>query len=90
MVAVIGGIQFQSACQRLAERSAVMRVKLVGKSPSQSSTNSWWQTVSQRVLNFPKTAQYFFRALIGLTPAVPDFPISGGRWQQINEPDPDF
>ncbi|MDP1564278.1 MAG: hypothetical protein Q8M16_23110 [Pirellulaceae bacterium] len=83
IVAAVGGIRFQSECQRLAERSAVMRVMLAGKRPNRRSTKSWWQTVSQRVLNFPKTAQYFFRALIGLTPAA-DFPITGGRWKQIN------
>ncbi|HMO64858.1 MAG TPA: hypothetical protein PKE47_06500, partial [Verrucomicrobiota bacterium] len=39
-IAALGGIRFQSECQRLAERSAVMRAMLVGREPAGATTRA--------------------------------------------------
>lgn len=85
VVAALGGIRFQSECQRLAERSAVMRVLLAGKPTSHRSTKpSWWRRVMSRILGLVQTPWHFLKALFSKTPEDVEFPISGGRWQQVD------
>jgi hypothetical protein len=87
IVAALGGIRFQSECQRLAERSAVMRVMLGGrvpghyeKEPTASWPKLWW-----KVVRFFKNTWLVLRHLFARPSVPPETPLTGGRWQEARD-----
>ena len=82
IVAALGGIRFQSECQRLAERSGVMRVMLAGRNPHVASpeVSGWWNKLKRKVIAFCKTALLVVRHLAACPPDPPRVALVGGRW----------
>jgi len=78
VVASLNGIRFQSECQRLAERSAIMRTILRGRDPSPAPSVTGW---SRQIASF-------FRSILLLWPkeasAVPPPSQRQGRWAAAN------
>jgi len=83
IVAALGGVRFQSECQRLAERSAIMRVMLAGRGPSppRSQAAPWWREIGKRWVSFWKAVWILLRRLCGILPAPTPFQPHGGRWE---------
>lgn len=84
IVAALGGIRFQSECQRLAERSAVMRVLLGGRatSPPDRAPTGFRARLRWKVTRYFQSAWLVLRHLAGQPPAPPVTELTGGRWQE--------
>jgi hypothetical protein len=84
IVAALGGVRFQSECQRLAERSAVMRVLLGGRVPGhhEAPPTGLWPRLKWRIVRFFKTTWLVLRHLVSWPPAPPETQFTGGRWQE--------
>jgi hypothetical protein len=84
IVAALGGIRFQSECQRLAERSAVMRALLGGRVPGhhEEAPTAFWARLWWKTTRFFKLTWLVLRHLFAKSPAPPETPLTGGRWQE--------
>ena len=81
VVAALGGIRFQSECQRLAERSAVMRVMLVGRPHHPPAAKpAGWRRLWAPVAALGKAFWHVLRHLFGRPPAPAPVALVGGRW----------
>lgn len=81
IIAALGGIRFQSECQRLAERSAVMHVMLAGRMPYvPPAKRTPWQKLRQQCIDFFTTCWLVLRHLIGRPPPPEPVALIGGRW----------
>jgi len=86
VIAALGGIRFQSECQRLAERSAVMRVLLAGKRAGHPiAAQPWTAAVGSSIVRFFSKVWYVLRAIGGRTPVESEILTSHGRWEQFDK-----
>jgi hypothetical protein len=84
VIAALGGIRFQSECQRLAERSAVMRVLLAGKPNSTHASAILEHNNSPHPTGVVWNAlRHFLWASLRRTPTEREFSKAGGRWEQV-------
>lgn len=82
IVAAMNGISFQSECQRLAERSRVMRAMLIGRPPaSPPARTGFWGWVRDRADRFAAFARALYQCVTGRVLDTRRVEPSGGRYQ---------
>lgn len=83
-VAAFNGIRFQSECQRLAERSSVMKILLAGRPLTVAVPPiSTWRWFLQLPLEWGKRLIVVVRHLFLLAPVSVPLEMSGGRWLEV-------
>ncbi len=87
IMAALNGIRFQSECQRLAERSAVMRIMLAGRQTvvRRPEPVSFGSKCCQKIKAHLGTAWHVLCHLCGRPPAPKALEYAGGRWQLADE-----
>lgn len=87
IIAALGGLRFQSECQRLAERSAVVRVIMGGRTPEEKPVHSQHGGVINRIRRFLNSLVHplvvYTRKITRNSIDFGEIEISGGRHAQL-------